>query len=86
MEYHIENLKDKAFITDDARWIWKWIEGTYADSIQIVGSFHAKEHLWGFAKNYFKNLKERSHWIDKQSETILMEGITPVVETMEKAT
>lgn len=43
MDYHLENLNDLVFIADGARWIWKWADKTYPESVQIVDFYHAKE-------------------------------------------
>ena len=84
MEYHIENLKNKVFIADGAKWIWNWVEETYPSSIQIVDYFHAKEHLCEFAKDHFKDQRQREIWIDQQSKVMLKKGITPVIKTLER--
>lgn len=84
MDYHLENLNQLVFIADGARWIWKWIEQHYPQSIQIVDYYHCKEHLCEFAKLYYKNEKQRHQWIDQLSEMILTKGIDPVIETLEK--
>ena len=83
MEYHIENLKNKVFIADGARWIWNWVEDTYPNCEQIVDFFHAKEHLCEFAKIYFQDKNQREKWIDTQSHTMLDKGISPVIKTLE---
>lgn len=84
MDYHLENLNNLVFIADGARWIWKWAERNYPESTQIVDYYHAKEHLCEFAKLYFKAEKQRRKWIDKLSETMLTQGVTPVIEVLEK--
>lgn len=84
MEYHIENINNKVFIADGATWIWNWIEDTYPHCEQIVDFYHAKEHLCEFAKDYFKNKDQRNNWIDKQSEIMLTEGISPVIKALGK--
>lgn len=84
MEYCIENIKNKVFIADGAKWIWNWIDDTYPNSIQIVDYFHAKEHLCEFAKEYFKDKNECSNWIEEQDQLMLTKGITIVIEALEK--
>lgn len=84
MDYHLENLNNLVFIADGARWIWKWAEQNYPESIQIVDYYHAKEHLCEFAKLYFKDDKQRYKWIDELSQTMLNQGITPVIKTLVK--
>ena len=36
MDYQLENLNELVFIADGARWIWKWADKTYPESVQIV--------------------------------------------------
>jgi len=84
MDYHLENLNRLVFIADGARWIWKWIEQYYPESIQIVDYYHCKEHLCEFAKLYYTDEKQRNQWIDKFSEMMLTKGIDPVMEELKK--
>ncbi len=84
MDYHLENLNSLVFIADGARWIWKWAEQNYPESIQIVDYYHAKEHLCEFAKLYFKDGKGRRRWTDGLSEMMLEKGIGPVIKEIEK--
>ena len=84
MEYYIENLTNKVFIADGAKWIWNWIDDTYPNSTQIVDYFHAKEHLCEFAKDYFKDKNNCSSWIEKQDDLMLTKGITMVIEELKE--
>ena len=84
MEYCIENIKNKVFIADGARWIWNWVEDTYPNCEQIVDFFHAKEHLYEFVKEYFKDKHQREKWASKQSQIMLNKGISPVIKTLNK--
>lgn len=84
MEHRIENLKNKVFIADGAVWIWNWVEDTYPDSVQIVDFYHAKEHLCGFAREYFKDPERRRQWADRQGRAMLEKGIGPVIEALER--
>ncbi|RZW39467.1 MAG: hypothetical protein EX263_13575 [Flavobacteriaceae bacterium] len=84
MDYHLENLNNIVFIADGARWIWKWIEQYYPESVQIVDYYHCKEHLCEFAKLYYKDENKRHKWIDRLSQTMLDKGIDPIITTLEK--
>lgn len=84
MDYCLENLNSLVFIADGARWIWKWADQTYPESIQIVDFYHSKEHLCDFSKLYFKVEKQRHIWIDKLAEMMLAKGISPVIKEIEK--
>jgi len=84
MDYHLENLNNIVFIADGARWIWKWIEQYYPESVQIVDYYHSKEHLCEFAKLYYKDENKRHKWINRLSQTMLDKGIDPIIESLEK--
>lgn len=70
-EYEVETLKNLVFINDGGPWIWRWVESSFPNSIQILDFYHAKEHLCEFAKEYFKEEEQRKKWIDKQCEALL---------------
>ncbi|UZO81401.1 UPF0236 family protein [Aquimarina sp. ERC-38] len=84
MDYHLENLNNLVFIADGARWIWKWVERYYPESIQIVDYYHSKEHLCEFAKLYYKDENKRHDWINKLSQQILDKGIDLIIEVLEE--
>jgi hypothetical protein len=48
------------FINDGAKWIWNYIDDHYPNSIQILDFFHCKEHIYGFAKLFFKKDKAQA--------------------------
>ena len=83
MDYHLENLNNLVFIADGARWIWKWADKTYPESVQIVDFYHAKEHLCAFAKSYFSDEQLRSQWIEQISEMMISQGINPVIASLQ---
>lgn len=63
------NCKDSehlVFICDGAKWIWKWIEDTYPKATQILDYFHAKEHLFDYAKVFLKDVDARTQWVQSQ--------------------
>ena len=84
MDYHLENLNHLVFLADGARWIWNWAEQNHPESIQIVDYYHAKEHLCEFAKLYYKNEAQRHRWVEELSETMLTQGIDPIIKQLEK--
>ncbi len=83
MNYQLENLNNLVFIADGARWIWNWVDSTYPESTQIVDFYHAKEHLCAFAKSYFGHEQLRSEWIEQVSETMISQGINPVINSLQ---
>lgn len=43
------------FINDGAKWIWNYIDDHYPNSTQILDYFHCKEHIYSFAKLFYRN-------------------------------
>ena len=84
MEYRIENIKNKVFIADGARRIWNWVEDTYPNCEQIVDFFHAKEHLYEFAHQYFEDKDQRVIWAEKLSQLMSNRGISPVIKILDE--
>jgi Uncharacterised protein family (UPF0236) len=81
-EYEVESLKNLVFINDGGTWIWKWVESSFPNSIQILDYYHAKEHLCEFAKEYFLEEEQRKKWIDNQCEALLNKTPEVVVEAI----
>lgn len=48
------------FINDGAKCIWNYIDDHYPNSIQILDYFHCKEHVYDFAKFFFKKDKVKT--------------------------
>jgi hypothetical protein len=81
-EYEVESLKNLVFIKDGGPWIWKWVESSFPDSIQILDFYHAKEHLCQFAKEYFLDEEQRKKWIDTQCEALINKTPEEVIEAI----
>lgn len=84
MDYCLENLNSLVLIADGARWIWKWVDQVYPESIQIVDYYQSKEHLCDFAKLYFKTEIQRHKWVNELSEMMLTKGISLVIKEIER--
>ena len=82
-DYHLENLNNLVFIADGARWIWKWADKTYPESVQIVDFYHAKEHRCAFAKSYLGDEQLGSQWIEQISDMMISQGINPVIACLQ---
>lgn len=52
------------FICDGAKWLWKNIDNSYPESIQILDFYHCKEHICFFAKSYFKPTSKQQKFIN----------------------
>ena len=83
-EYYLDGLNSLVIIADGAKWIWNWADDFYADATQVLDFYHAKEHLCGFATNYFANTEQRSQWIDKQCKVMLEDDVGKVIEGLKQ--
>lgn len=83
VECHTDFIKQKIFLADGAKWIWKWVDDMYPKSIQILDFYHAKEHLCQFAEMQFKEQQERQLWIDKQCLQLLNDHVEKVIIDLE---
>lgn len=79
MEYYLDSIANKIFIADGGKWIWKWIEASYPDAVQILDFFHAKEHLCAFANLQFPDETEKQQWIEKQTDLLLNDQVEQVI-------
>ena len=79
VERHTDFIKQKIIVADGAKWIWKWADDLYPESVQVLDFFHAKEHLCQFAEQQFKDQCERGQWIDKQCLYLLNDRVEQVI-------
>jgi hypothetical protein len=73
------------FVTDGATWIKNWIEDNFPRSTQILDYYHAAEHLYGFAKEYFGETEneQREKWMDIQKGLLLASRAKEVIKNIE---
>jgi hypothetical protein len=79
LEKQTDSLDNMVWICDGAKWIWNWIESSYPESTQILDCFHCTEKLHDFAKEGFKDKKERDEWTSDQCELLLGGHIEEVI-------
>ena len=86
LERHLALVKacKRVFVCDGAKWIWKWVEAKYPESIQILDFYHAKEHLCQWAEIAFRSMEEKSKWIDYQSLLLLNDKVEDVIKNISK--
>lgn len=71
------------FICDGAKWIWKWIEEYYPNSTQILDLYHCREHLYGFAKNYYPKDEHQSRkWVESCIELLMNKKVSELLRTI----
>lgn len=79
MEYYLDNIEQKIFIADGAKWIWNWVRSTYPHAVQVLDFYHAKEHLCDFAELQFPDEAERQQWRDAQAVLLLNDQVEQVI-------
>lgn len=84
MEAYTDCYRQKIFIADGARWIWKWVTDTYPEATQILDLYHAVEKLGSFAQYQFGDEKKRKQWIAKQKEKLLDNKVREVIKLIAK--
>jgi hypothetical protein len=82
LERYILHYKNKVFVADGARWIWKWVEDNYPGSIQILDFFHAIEKLAKFSTHQFTKDEQRKNWLTIQKTRLLENGVDQVIQEL----
>ena len=67
--------KKKVVIGDGAEWIWNLVAEHFADAIQIVDLYHARQHLWDVARHLYpqEEAKQRA-WMKVHQKRLLDKG------------
>lgn len=67
--------KKKVVIGDGAEWIWNLVAEHFADAIQIVDLYHARQHLWEVARQLYpqEEAKQRA-WMKVHQKRLLDKG------------
>ena len=54
-------------LSDGAKWIWRIASERFPDAIQIIDLYHAREHYWKVAKDFFEKDKAKMlKWANKR--------------------
>jgi len=65
----------KVVLGDGAEWIWNLAQEHFPGAVQIVDLFHARQHLWDFARLLYPNhTKRRNAWIGLHQKRWLDQG------------
>ena len=54
-------------VSDGAPWIKNWIDDTFPCATQVLDWYHCKQHLCGFAEQYFADKEQRESWVEQQT-------------------
>jgi hypothetical protein len=72
----LDAARELVIIADGAKWIWNLADLHFADAVQIVDVFHAKEHIWTLIKSATSDEKERKR-LKKRCYALLEKGAIP---------
>lgn len=72
-------LPNLVWISDGARWIWRWVEEQYPQAVQILDYFHAKEKLCEFAELALPDQRQRADWIKQQEDLLFQDQVALVI-------
>lgn len=75
---------EKVFIADGARWIWKYIEDQYPDSVQILDYYHALEYLHDFAKDHWPRKASREEFISTCTAMLDQDRVAEVIDKVKQ--
>jgi hypothetical protein len=65
----------KVVIGDGAEWIWNLAAEHFPGTIQIVDLYHARQHLWDFARRLYPNdERKQKAWMKAHQERLLDRG------------
>ena len=75
-----------ALVGDGADWIWRYgaryLGGLGCDLIAIVDIFHAREHLWAYARGYFDTEAAATVWARPLNARLETDGPGPILDAM----
>lgn len=83
-EPYIDGYRQKVFIADGAKWIWRWVEDTYPEAVQILDYFHAVEKIAEYAKWQYTEEKQRKQWMDMQCDRLVNDKVKEIISALEK--
>jgi hypothetical protein len=73
----------KVVLGDGAVWIWNLADQHFANAIQIVDLYHARQHLWELAAQLFSgDLRGRKRWAKRLEHTLDQGRLEAVVKTL----
>jgi len=74
-EPYRKNEDKIVFITDGAKWQWKWVEAEYPNALQILDFYHVMEHVGAYIKLYYRKKKEVKKMMKKLGRILKQKGV-----------
>ena len=79
------NAKRLIVLGDGAKWIWNQSDTHFPDAIEILDWYHACEHLWEVAREFYGEGKERCrNWVDAQKGLLMGNKVGVVIRNIDK--
>lgn len=75
----LDGLPWLVFIADGAAWIWKWVQQSYPEGVQILDFFHAYEKLCQWAVLVWKDKTTRQAWLEEMKTLLLTDSVGEVI-------
>ncbi|MFK7934104.1 MAG: UPF0236 family transposase-like protein, partial [Saprospiraceae bacterium] len=63
------------FITDGAKWQWKWVEAEYPNALQVLDFYHVMEHVGAYIKLCYSKKKEVEKMMKKLGRILKHRGV-----------
>lgn len=74
-EPYRQNEARIVFITDGAKWQWKWVEAEYPNAIQILDFYHVMEHVGKYISVCYKRKQVVKKMMEKLGHILKHKGV-----------
>lgn len=82
----LEKAEKVVCISDGALWIWMMVFMCFPKRIEILDCWHALEYLWAVATTLYENEEAAAKtWFACQKQTLLEQGLRPVIRAIREA-
>lgn len=82
-EQGVHWAKEVVVLGDGAAWIWQIAASQFPEAIQIVDFFHASEHLWAVAREWFGPESEAAKaWVKGRQEELRQDDVAAVLTAL----
>ena len=79
------DAKRLVVLGDGAKWIWNQSDTHFPDAIEILDWYHACEHLWEVAREFYGDGTERCRrWVDAQKGFLMGNKVGVVIRNIDK--
>jgi Uncharacterised protein family (UPF0236) len=83
-EEGVHFAKEVVVLGDGAAWIWQLAASQFPEALQIVDFFHASEHLWAVAREWFgPESPAAKEWVGARQQELRQDQVRTVVEAIQ---